>query len=187
MSQNLSIQSRKNILPAIVIVTGIIGAAAMLWRLDAARATAAHTGAINEPSVVAATPEEAGRYIVRIGGCNDCHTPEFMQRGEAVPESQWLIGVAMGFKGPWGTSYARNLRAKVQSVPEDSFVAGVKSTTGRPPMPWAAVHAMSDADLRNVYRYIKSLGPSDNSVPAALPPGETPKTPYMVFEPVFPK
>ena len=170
-----------------LLLIGIPVTALVLPRLiNAAHADPA-LGANGIASISAPTPEAAGRYLVRVAGCNDCHTPDFMQRGEAVPESQWLIGVGLGFKGPWGTSYAPNLRTKVQMLPEDTWVAGVKSSTGRPPMPWPSVHAMSDADLRSLYRYIRSLGPNDNVTPAPLPPGETPKTPYLVFEPVMPK
>jgi hypothetical protein len=54
-------------------------------------------------------------------------------------------------------------------------------------MPWASLHAMSDQDLRAVYKYIKSLGPAGKPAPEYVAPGEEPKTPYIVFEPVFPK
>lgn len=162
-----------------VIVGAALGAAAMSFA-NAAPASA------NEPHVVAATPELAGRHLVRVGGCNDCHTPGFMQQGEQVPESQWLVGLPLGFKGPWGTTYGANLRTKAQALSEEQWTTFVKNHTGRPPMPWTAVHAMSDADRRNLYRYIRSLGPSDNAVPDGLEPGQTPATPYLVFEPVMP-
>ena len=44
---------------------------------------------------------ERGRYLVRISGCNDCHTPRFPELGEKVPESEWLTGVPVGWRGPW--------------------------------------------------------------------------------------
>ena len=34
-----------------------------------------------EPTISAASPEAAGRYLVRVGGCNDCHTPGFAMLG----------------------------------------------------------------------------------------------------------
>jgi hypothetical protein len=110
-----------------------------------------------------------------------------MQQGEQVPETQWLIGVPVGFKGPWGTTYAANLRTKVQALHEEQWTPVLKNPTGRPPMPGPSVHAMTDADRRSLYRYIRSLGPSDNAVPEAVNPGVEPKTPYVVFEPVMPK
>lgn len=170
---------------ACLILGCLLGAAAVVpfvTRTNAADSAPAGDAA----RVVAATPELAGRHIVRIAGCNDCHTPGFERQGEQVSGNQWLIGVPVGFNGPWGTSYASNLRTKVQALNEEQWTTFLKNYTGRPPMPWASVHAMSDEDRRNLYRYIRSLGPSDNAVPDALEPGVTPKTPYVVFAPVMP-
>ena len=175
--------SRKVAIVAGLLIGAGIGALVVVPFVGARKSVAAVAA---EPHVVAATPELAGRHIVRVGGCNDCHTPGFMQLGEQVPESQWLIGVPLGFKGPWGTTYGANLRAKVQALTEEQWTTFAKNHTGRPPMPWASVHAMSDADRRSLYRYIRSLGPSDHAVPDALAPGVAPATPYLVFEPVMP-
>lgn len=49
---------------------------------------------------------ERGRYLVRIAGRNDCHTPGYAERGGDVPEAQWLVGDALGWRGPSGTTYA---------------------------------------------------------------------------------
>jgi mono/diheme cytochrome c family protein len=43
-----------------------------------------------------------GRYLVQIGGCNDCHTPAYPEKGGKVPEAQWLIGDALGWHGSDG-------------------------------------------------------------------------------------
>src|SRR5262245_16886733 len=51
-----------------------------------------------------------GRYVVKVAGCNDCHTPGYAQSGGKIPESQWLIGDRLGWQGPWGTTYPVNLR-----------------------------------------------------------------------------
>ena len=77
-------------------------------------ATAAPAGdAATTPAqyVQADSQIEAGRYLVKIGGCNDCHTPGYVEKlmmtGEAMPESEWLKGADVGFSGPWGVSYPR--------------------------------------------------------------------------------
>ena len=72
---------------------------------------AAHAACADDPAAI-----ERGRYLVKIGGCNDCHTPGYAQSGGKVPEAQWLSGVPLGFNGPWGTSYASNLRLSAQSI-----------------------------------------------------------------------
>ncbi len=119
-----------------------------------------------------------GRYVVRIGGCNDCHTPGYPQSGGTVPEREWLTGVPVGWRGPWGTTYAANLRLAVQTVGEDQWLVYAR-TERRPPMPWFALRDMSDDDLRAMYRYIRSLGPAGQPMPAYLPPGATSDAPYM--------
>ncbi len=131
-------------------------------------------------SVVAdESAETRGRYLVEIGGCNDCHTAGFALSGAATPESEWLAGDLLGFRGPWGTTYAVNLRSYVQQLSEDNWVTVAKTLQTRPPMPWWALNAMTEEDLRALYRYIKSLGPFEFEVPAYVPPGDEPSTPYV--------
>ena len=75
---------------------------------------------------------ERGRYLVRIGGCNDCHTPGYAVTGGKVPESQWLVGDALGWRGPWGTTYATNLRLYMQDLTEEQWVQKGKALSARP-------------------------------------------------------
>ena len=124
---------------------------------------------------------DRGKYIVQIGGCNDCHTPGYAETGGKVPEKDWLVGGQLGWRGPWGTTYAVNLRLFMQKVSEPEWLYVVKSEEMRPPMPWFALRAMTDADLRAVYRYIRSLGPAGTDAPAFVPPDQEPKPPYVQF------
>ena len=110
-------------------------------------------------SVERMTPRDRGRYLVMIGGCNDCHTPRFAQTGGAAPETEWLAGDSVGWRGPWGRTYARNLRLFVQNISEEGWVSWARVARGLPPMPGWALNTMTDADLRSIYRFIKSLGP----------------------------
>jgi hypothetical protein len=137
-----------------------------------------------QPSVQAADPIAAGKYLIQIGGCNDCHTPGFMETGGVnVPEENLLTGLAVGFRGPWGTTYGSNLRIFAKQFVEDDFVKVLRARTSRPPMPWSAIHAMSDADLRAVFKYLTSLKPAGKPAPAFVPAGVEPKTPYFVLDP----
>lgn len=124
---------------------------------------------------------ERGRYLVRIGGCNDCHTASYPQAGGLVAESEWLTGDALGWRGPWGTTYATNLRLYMQGLTEEQWVKKAKSLMTRPPMPWFNVRDMTTADLRAVYRFIRYLGPAGKPAPAYLPPGQTPSGPFVQF------
>jgi len=124
-----------------------------------------------------------GRYLVMVGGCNDCHTPGFIQKGDAVPESLWLTGNPVGWRGPWGTTYSSNLRRFVKDMDEDTWVKTMRERNTRPPMPWSSLHAMDDRDLRSTFRYIKSLQPLGDPTPEFVPPGIEPKSPYLDMTP----
>ena len=76
---------------------------------------------------------ERGRYLVSVGGCNDCHSPKKMTDQGPIPDpalllsghpagiplagadtataKNWILFFPMGTasKGPWGTTYAANL------------------------------------------------------------------------------
>ena len=123
-----------------------------------------------------------GRYLTRTSGCNDCHTPGYPEAGGNVPESQWLVGVPVGFKGPWGVTYPSNLRLVVAAMSEDAWVAYARQPR-RPPMPWFNLRDMSDDDLRAMHRFIRSLGPAGTPAPAYAPPGTDVATPWILFVP----
>jgi len=122
---------------------------------------------------------ERGRYIVKIGGCNDCHTAGYAEAGGETPESDRLKGDILGYRGPWGTTYPTNLRLSIGKMTEDQWLNYAKNLMTRPPMPWFNIRAMTDADLRALYQYVKSLGVSGTKAPAFMPPDKQPKPPYV--------
>jgi mono/diheme cytochrome c family protein len=125
---------------------------------------------------------ERGRYIVATSGCNDCHTPGYMQKDGDVPEAEWLTGDSLGWQGPWGTTYPANLRLLAQGMSEQAWLVRTRQAM-RPPMPTPSLRAMTDADLRAVYQYIRSLGAKGIPAPAYVPPGQKVSTPYFEFVP----
>lgn len=116
---------------------------------------------------------ERGRYVVRIAGCNDCHTSGYASSGGQVPEEDWLLGDATAYEGPWGTTFATNLRLSMLRFNDEQWLRHARSFAARPPMPAFTLHAMSDADLIAVLRFVQWLGPRGEPAPQALPPGET--------------
>jgi mono/diheme cytochrome c family protein len=124
---------------------------------------------------------DRGRYLMKIAGCNDCHTAGYAQSGGDVPEAQWLAGDALGWNGPWGTTYAANLRLVVAAMSEEEWVSRARTARYRPPMPWFALRDMTEADLRAAYRYIRSLGPAGSPVPVYVPPGDKVAGPVVMF------
>lgn len=125
----------------------------------------------------------AGRYLVVVAGCNDCHTDGYLPSNGAVPESEWLKGSMVGFSGPWGTTYPSNLRLAASRMTEDQWVQMLGVRTSMPPMPWPSVAGMRENDRRAIYRYIRSLGEPGDPAPANLPPGREPTTPWIDFVP----
>lgn len=136
-------------------------------------------GPADATSPDAADQIERGRYMVVVGGCNDCHTAGYAPSDGNVPEDQWLMGDTLGFRGPWGTTYASNLRLYLQNLTEDQWVADAQAMRRRPPMPWFNLNEFSEDDLRAMYQYITGLEPVGEPAPAYLPPDQEPPPPYV--------
>jgi hypothetical protein len=117
--------------------------------------------AVTAPAVAAQANRsrvERGRYLVTVGGCNDCHTP--LKMGPKGPEpdmdrmlsghpegfpvtsginpvsDRWMMTAAASgtaFSGPWGVSFTANLTPDVNTGlgiwTEDMFMKALR--TGR--------------------------------------------------------
>jgi mono/diheme cytochrome c family protein len=121
-----------------------------------------------------------GRYVVKVAGCNDCHTPGYTQSAGMTPESKWLIGDRIGWQGPWGTTYPVNLRRFMQGVTEAQWLEIARQPM-RPPMPWFALRDMSDEDLAAIYHFVRSLGAAGPLAPPFVPPGQAVNTPVVLM------
>ncbi|TWI00290.1 hypothetical protein IP90_02836 [Luteimonas cucumeris] len=171
--------------PILAIAAAIIGCGCS--RLPAEDAANAHVGAASTPFAPIPSDGELlarGEYLIRTSGCNDCHTAGYAEQQGNLDKAQWLTGSPMGYKGPWGTTYAANLRLKLADMDEAQWLDYSGSLRTRPLMPDFALRAMSADDRRAIYRFIRSLGPAGSPAPPYLPPGQTPARPY--FELVLP-
>ena len=120
-----------------------------------------------------------GRYMTTVLGCHDCHTPGYFFG--APDTTRALSGSELGWQGPWGVSYARNLTPEPQTGigawSETDIVTAIR--TGKrpdgamllPPMPWPDFAALTDEDAIAVAKYLKTLTPVMHKVPDKLPPG----------------
>ena len=136
-----------------------------------------------EPAVRGVPPLQAGEYLVTLGGCNDCHTPGWNQAPGKIARDKLLTGNPIGYMGPWGVSYAANLRLYINALTAEGWVQAARNLHSRPPMPDFNVRSMSDSDLKAIYTYIHSLGPAGEAAPASVPPGGKPVTPVEVMVP----
>ncbi|MDB4947567.1 MAG: hypothetical protein JWM27_216 [Gemmatimonadetes bacterium] len=176
--------------PAALAACAALAAAVPLLAWQSAGGPASPSAAPPASAYVhAASPVAAGRYLTIVGGCNDCHTERWGETDGKIPEAERLAGNPVGYRGPWGTTYAANLRMLTQRMTEDRWVQTLKTADGgdgSPPMPWMNTAQMSDRDLRAMYRYIRGLGPRGERMPRGVPPGQEPTTPYVSFTPVQP-
>ena len=158
--------------PPRLIATGIVTAALAL-------AVVALAGTPARKAASQADRVERGRYLTQLGGCIDCHTPGTFY-GE--PDlSRHLSGSEVGWEGPWGVTYPRNLTPDVETGigkwSEEDIVRAIRAgmrpdgSVIQPPMPWPNYGGLSDEDAYAIAAYLKSLLPVKHQVPAALPPG----------------
>ena len=124
-----------------------------------------------------------GERISRIGGCHDCHSAGFGEAGGTIDPATALKGSPVGYQGPWGTTYAANLRLTAAAYSEDEWVDYLKTLQTKPPMPWFNLQYFSEAEMRSLHQYIVSLGDPGEPVPSYVPPGEAATTPFLVFVP----
>ena len=115
----------------------------------------------DEPPPTAEEMVERGRYLVSVGGCNDCHTPKVFSGGgtgldesrllsghpadleipefsfEDVGPGQWLLfnEHLTAAVGPWGVSFSANLtpdeETSIGDWTEGEFIDGMRTGTHR--------------------------------------------------------
>lgn len=153
---------------------------------ESQRAGEDESSSSSSPHVVASSVIEAGRYLVIVAGCNDCHTEGYMALGDAVPEEAWLSGSRLGWRGPWGTTYPSNLRLRAQDLSEEEWVTMLQTRKALPPHPWVNTNRLSVSDAAAMYQYIRSLGPAGEPVPVVVAPDRDPTTAYLSMIPVEP-
>jgi mono/diheme cytochrome c family protein len=152
----------------------------ILAALGAASCTVSRTD--TEPagadSTAAMTPVQRGAYLATVTGCHDCHTPGGFYG--APDMSRALSGSELGWKGPWGVSYARNLTPDATGLAQwtdeeilDAMQKGVKKDGSpiAPPMPWPDFAHLTPSDALAIVAYLRSLPPIRHEMPARVPPG----------------
>lgn len=142
------------------------------------------------------TAVERGRYLVRITGCHDCHSPKVQgmtpnldlslsgrpATTQLPSETKTEVHASpdlTAWTGPWGYSVASNLTPDPATgigtrYNEASFIATMRTgkkpngTPIMPPMPSEVYQNMTDDDLKAIFAYLRTVKPIRNAVLAGL-------------------
>lgn len=120
------------------------------------------------------TPVARGAYLVRMGTCADCHTPQ--EKGRPVEGMGFAGGLVL--TGPTGKVASSNITPDASGISyydENLFIRAmhegrVGARTLNATMPWSFFAQMTDDDLKAVFAYLRTLKPVkhrvDNTVPS---------------------
>ena len=149
-------------------------------------------GAVSLTGAAADPQTDRGKYLVSLGGCNDCHTPGYFL---GKPDfSRALGGSEVGFELPGlGIFHGPNLTPDKETglgnwTSEEIVTAMTKGERpdGRelaPIMPWRSFAVLTKEDALAIAAYLKSLPPLKNKVPGPFGPSETPTSFVMKVVP----
>lgn len=122
---------------------------------------------------------ERGRYLTLMGACNDCHTPGTFYG--APDYDRTLSGSEIGWVGPWGVTFPRNLTPDAETGigawSEEDIVNAIRTgvrpdgSVILPPMPWPMYATMTDDDAYAIAAYLKSIAPVKHRAPDRIAPG----------------
>jgi len=127
---------------------------------------------VPEPDL--STPAKRGGYLVGIGGCRDCHTPQ--KRGQPLSGLDFSGGVILD--GPWGRVASANITPDPSGISyydQAMFTQAIRTGFVGPRklnqiMPWHTYRGMTDEDIAAMFAYLKTLKPVRHNVDNTEPP-----------------
>lgn len=133
-----------------------------------------------------------GKYLVNLGGCNDCHTPGYFFGKPDM--ARFLGGSEVGFEIPGlGVFHGPNLTPHPETGLGKWSAGEIATaiTTGKRPdgrvlapiMPWHAFANLAAGDVRAIVAFLQSLPPVENKVPGPFGPSEKPTSFVMKIVP----
>ena len=121
-----------------------------------------------------------GQYLVRLAGCETCHTP---RNAEGLIQGMEFAGGSIFRHANDEADAASNLTPDptgIGSYTEQQFIAVIR--TGRAghrqinsAMPWYFYRNMTDSDLKAIFAYLKALPPISHKIDNTQPPSPCPK------------
>jgi mono/diheme cytochrome c family protein len=126
------------------------------------------------PAPDRSTAVKRGEYLVTIGGCRDCHTPQ--SQGQRIA----ALDLAGGFllRGPWGEAASANITGDPSGIPyyDEALFLDVMHTGYAKArklsqiMPWWNFRGLQDDDLKAIFAYLRTVPPVKHRVDNSKPP-----------------
>jgi mono/diheme cytochrome c family protein len=120
------------------------------------------------------TPVARGTYLVKMGSCADCHTPQ--EKGQPIPGMDFAGGFLL--HEPKGDVVSANITPAASGIGyynEATFIQAMRTgKVGARPlhasMPWYFYGKMTDDDLKSVFAFLQTLKPVKHQVDNYEPP-----------------
>jgi mono/diheme cytochrome c family protein len=124
-------------------------------------------------------PVAYGDYLVRMGACRDCHTPQDAQN---QPIAALELGGGFLLTGPYGKVASGNVTPDPSGIPyydanlflEVMRTGQVKARKIHDQMPWGVFGRQTDDDLKAIFAYLQTVKPVKHRVDNMLPPTACP-------------
>lgn len=117
---------------------------------------------------------QMGSRLANLAGCIDCHTPQI--KGENLPGLEFAGGGV--FRGPWPTVASANITPDASGISyydETLFLQAmrtgyVKARPLSPVMPISVYKNLTDADLKAIFAFLRTVKPVKHQVDNSEPP-----------------
>ena len=114
------------------------------------------------------TPIARGTYLVKMGSCADCHTPQ--EKGKPLQGLDFAGGAI--FDGPMGRVASANITPDASGISyfdENLFLHSMRegkvgARQLNPAMPWVFYGKMTDDDLKSIFAFLRTLKPVNHRV-----------------------
>ena len=127
------------------------------------------------PAPDLSTAVRRGEYLVRVGGCRDCHTVQSNGRPVAALD---LAGGFLLRSAPWGEAASANITPDPSGIPyydETLFLEVMRTGYAKARklnqiMPWWNFRNLTDDDLKAMFAYLRTVPPVKHHVDNSAPP-----------------
>ena len=139
---------------------------------------------------------ERGEYLVELLGCGSCHTNGAFEGAPDLSRALAGSNTGIAFTNPLGDErpgviYPANITPDdatgIGSWTDRQLVNAIRAGVGRhgnrriASMPWQGYSRLTDEDVASIAKYLRSIKPVQNRVPAEVEPGQKAKHPFVYF------